>query len=247
MIPRSEAMSNDRLAALYIAAIVAGGGWVTGSSLWNVVQSDFGVLILAWAALSVLTLMAGRFTVKLPFLGCRLSISDAFLFLSVILFGVELSALTAAMDGYAASTRQKGTWHKRLFNTAGMALSIFCSARLYGAAVKAARVWDDVSVARVIVPVLVLGAAQFVLNTAIVSAVVRLKDGVSLSRVWGGALRWTGLPYLAGALAAFAISVAIEHAGVVSTFAIMPFPAVLFVLYQGAAARLQVKRAPVRG
>ena len=246
MTGNGEVTSHSRLAALYIAAIVAAGGCVTGLSLWSVGRTEFGTTILAWAALSILTLTAGRFTVKLPFLGCRVSISDGFIFLSVILFGAELATLTAAIDGYAASTRQKGAWTKRLFNSAGMALSVFFSARLYAAAVNAGGIWGDIPVAQVLLPVLLLGTAQFILNTAIVSGVLRLKEGVSMSTVWCGALRWTGTAYLAGAVAACAVSLIVQHAGFVSTFTILPFPALLFMLYQDLVARTQASKFPAR-
>lgn len=243
MSDRIHTMRSSRFATPYIGAIVLAGAWVLGISLRNVSRTEFGTAVMAWAALSILTLLAGRFTIRLPFLGCRVSLSDAFVFLSVFLFGVDLATLTAAMDGYAASARQKGTWVKRLFNMAGMAISIHVAGRLFVAA-QESHSWGVQ--AGLIVPVLFLGATQFVMNTAIVSAVVRLKEGVALTTVWCNALRWTGTAYLAGALAAAAVFVIIQHAGVISTVAILPFPAMLYFAYQTAFQRMQAKKLPVR-
>ncbi len=247
MSDRVHTMQSSRFATPYIGAIVLAGAWVLGISLRNVSRTEFGTAVMAWAALSLLTLLAGRFTVRLPFLGCRVSISDAFVFLSVFLFGVDLATLTAAIDGYAASARQKGTWVKRLFNMAGMAISIHVAGRLF-VAIQESDSWG-VQAGRIgglIVPALFLGAAQFVMNTAIVSAVVRLKEGVALTDVWRNALRWTGTAHLAGALAAAAVFVIIQHAGVISTVAILPFPAMLYFAYQTAFQRMQIKKLPVR-
>ena len=248
MLPFAKHRRSDRLASVYIGAVIAGGAWVLTLSLGDISRTAFGAGVLAWAAMAILTLMAGRFTVRLPLLGCRVSISDAFIFLSILLFGAALATLTGALDGYAASARQKGTWIKRAFNTAGMAISVNLSARLFAAAMHAGGIWGDkpLPIGRLILPVLFLGVAQFLLNTAIVSGVVRLKEGVPVIKVWRSSLRWTGTAYMAGAVAAAVVFVMIQHAGVLSVVAILPFPAVLYVTYQAASSRPLAGKLPVR-
>ena len=79
------------------------------------------LVILAWLGIAALTLLIGRLSVKLPFPNCRVSFSDALIFLSVLVYGGDFGTLTAALDGFASSTRQNGTAHKKAFNTAGAA------------------------------------------------------------------------------------------------------------------------------
>ena len=116
---------------LYIGAVAAAGAAVLVASVSNVLDLGFQSGELAWLGIAVLTVLIGRLSVKLPLPNCRVSFSDAFIFLSVMVFGGDLATLTAALDGFASSSRDKGTWHKKAFNTAGMALSVNLSARVF--------------------------------------------------------------------------------------------------------------------
>jgi hypothetical protein len=167
---------------------------------------------------------------------CRVSLSDALVFLSVLLFGPALATVTGALDGYAASSRQRGTWQKRLFNTTAMAVSVHLAARLFMLAAHRGGVWGEsgLTASRLVVPLLVLAAAQYVLNTALVGGIVTLKEGVPFMAVWRGSVCWSGTGYLAGSIAAALAFFAVRQAGVFSFVVILPFPAIFFLAYQAA-------------
>src|SRR5207245_4999484 len=125
--PRSDDMKGN----LYIGVVAAAGGAVLVSSVSNVLALGFQSNELAWLGIAILTMLVGRLSVKLPLPSCRVSFSDAFIFLSVMVFGGDLATLTAALDGFASSGRDKGTWHKKAFNPAGLALAVNLSARVF--------------------------------------------------------------------------------------------------------------------
>src|SRR5712692_10412012 len=112
-------------AKLYIGAVAVGGGAVLLQSLRELVQAGIGPRLFAWVAIAALTILLGRLTVKLPLAtSCRLSFSDAFIVLSLLLFGVGPATLIGGLEGFFATPRGRGTGAKKLFNTTGIAIAV---------------------------------------------------------------------------------------------------------------------------
>lgn len=221
---------------LYIGAVAAVGVAVLAGSVRNILQGGFGAEDLAWVGIAMLTVLVGRLSVKLPLPSCRVSFSDAFVFLSVMVFGVDYATLTAAIDGFASS---RGTWQKRLFNTAGMAISVNLSARAFTRLLPEGGVWGTrFSPEELLLPVAAMAFAQYALNTALVSGVVALKEHASLMVIWQDSSPWAGTAYLAGSLAAAIVFLVVRELGVVSAFAILPFPGILYLTYRACLERL---------
>lgn len=224
---------------LYIGAVAAAGAAILAGSLRSILTSGFGTQDLAWLGIAVLTVLVGRLAVRLPLPHCRVSFSDAFVFLSVMVFGGDYATLTAALDGFASSSRARGTWHKRLFNTAGMAISVNLSARVFARLLPEGGVWGArFSAVELLLPVAALAFTQYVLNTALVSGVVALKEHVSLVAIWQDSSPWAGTAYLAGSAAAAVVFLVVRELGAVSAFAILPFPGILYLTYRACLDRL---------
>lgn len=224
---------------LYIGAVAAAGAAILAGSLRSVLTSGLGTQDLAWLGIAILTVLVGRLAVRLPLPHCRVSFADAFVFLSVMVFGGDYATLTAALDGFASSSRGRGTWHKRLFNTAGMAISVNLSARVFARLLPEGGVWGSrFSAVELLLPVAALAFTQYVLNTALVSGVVALKEHESLLAIWQDSSPWAGTAYLAGSTAAAVVFLVVRELGVVSAFAILPFPGVLYLTYRACLDRL---------
>jgi len=224
---------------LYIGVVAAAGTAVLVASMSNMFAVGFESSQLAWLGIAILTVLVGRLSVKLPLANCRVSFSDAFIFLSVMVFGGDLATLTAGLDGFASSSRDKGTWHKKAFNTAGMALSVNLSARVFARLLPHGGLWGPgFSAVDLMVPVAALAFTQYALNTALVSGVVALKEGQSLVAIWQDSSPWAGTAYLAGAVAAAIVFLVVRDLGVASAFAILPFPGILYLTYRTCLDRL---------
>ncbi len=235
-------------ADLFIGAVVVAGTAVVGSSLRNIVADGLDARHLAWLGIAVLTLLVGRLSVRLPFPNCRVSFSDALIFLSVLVFGGDFGTLTAALDGFASSSRQTGSIHKTAFNTAGMAVSVRLSAWLFAQLLPDAVSAQRLSPADLLLPVGALALAQYVLNTVLVSIAVALKDHASFVATWRTASPWAGVAYLTGSLAAAAVFVAVRDLGVIFAFVVLPFPVILHFTFRACLSQLirQKATAPVR-
>jgi len=224
---------------VFIGVVAAAGAVVLGQSLFRLIAGGFEAQDLAWVGIALLTLLVGRLSVTLPLPHCRVSFSDGFIFLSAMVFGRDMATLTAALDGFASSSRAKGDLHKKVFNTAGMALSTNMAARVFETLTPTGGLWTArMTVADLLVPVAALAVAQYVFNTALVSSVVALKEHQSIVSIWQSSSPWAGTAYLAGSIAAAIVFLVVRELGVVSAFTILPFPGILYLSYRACLDRL---------
>src|SRR5712692_3280193 len=174
--------AKERLATAYLGAVGAAGTALLGLSLCGVARADLGGWGLpAWAALALLTVATGRLSVRLTLPSCIVSVSYAFIVLTVLLLRAGPSSVVGALDGFAASVRSRGGWQKRAFNAAGMAISVGLAARLFARVTPTAGPWG--SPGRLLAAVLLLAAVQYLVNTALVSGAAALRDHVSPLRL----------------------------------------------------------------
>ena len=235
----------DVTADLFIGAVVVAGTAVVGSSLRNIVADGLDARHLAWLGIAVLTLLVGRLSVRLPLPNCRVSFSDALTFLSVLVFGGDCGALTAAIDGFASSSRQTGSIHKTAFNTAGMAVSVRLSAWLFALLLPDAASGPGISPVDLLLPVTTLALSQYVLNTLLVSTAMALKDHASFLATWRSASPWACIACLIGSLAAAAVFVVVRDLGVVLAFAVLPFPIVLHFAFRAFLSHRVLQKSAV--
>lgn len=230
---------GDTKAHLFIGAVTAAGAAILMASLLQVQAAGLERRHLAWLGLAVLTLAVGPLSVRLPLPNCRVSFSDSSIFLVLLSFGPDFATLTAALDGLAASTRQGGAWYKRAFNTAGMAISVSLSSRVFTRLLPEAGVWDPgLTAFDLVLPIVALVITQYLGNTALVSTVVALKERASLVAIWQEASPWAGAAYVVGSVAAAIVFFAVREQGIISVFALLPFPAVLYLAYRACLNRV---------
>src|SRR5215510_3470108 len=95
-----KAMPRSGYGRLYLSAVILAGSSIAVIALRNVMLrptwSD-------WVVLAALTLLTGSFTVKIPSLLARISVSDAFVFASVLLFGPSVATVITAVDSLVAT------------------------------------------------------------------------------------------------------------------------------------------------
>ena len=91
-------------------------------------------LFAQWSLLALLTLISGSASVKLPWANVSISISEAFVFTVVLLYGPAAGTLTVALDCLVISfwiARRRPELYRALFNIAAPVLSAWCSAHLF--------------------------------------------------------------------------------------------------------------------
>src|SRR4029078_2054064 len=85
---------------LYIAAVIVSGITALASSLYDCVLQP---LPLQWYMLAALTLVSGSATVTLPTVGASISVSETFVFASVLLFGPAAGTIHVPLAGLVSA------------------------------------------------------------------------------------------------------------------------------------------------
>ena len=115
---------------VFLAFVIAAGLVAIAASVYQLhVQS----IEQQWYLLAALTLVSGSATVNLPSIPATISISETFVFASVLLFGSAAGTVTVALDGLVISfwmAKRRPEWFRALFNMTAPAISIWCASQL---------------------------------------------------------------------------------------------------------------------
>ncbi len=119
-----------RGARVYVALVVLAGAAVVAHSVHRLYIDPIGP---QWFVLAALTLLTGSFTVKVPSIAAYLSVSETFVFASVLIFGPAAGAITVLLECLVILFWMKrgASIHKLLFNTAALAIAIWVSGTIF--------------------------------------------------------------------------------------------------------------------
>lgn len=202
-------MSNGRfrdlpgLTRAYIAAVVAVG--------LVAICLAFGQLFLhhvgwKWTLLALLTLVSGSATVNLPGLPATVSVSETFVFTSVLLFGPAAGTLTVALDALVISFwwyRKGHPSYKVIFNVAAVSLTLWIASHLFYAWSPYGPLYSlqdrEIRIQAVLVPLLGFTVAYYALNTWLISLAIALERHTSPLKIWRENFIWIALNYFGGA------------------------------------------------
>jgi hypothetical protein len=193
----------------YLPIVSAAGLLVVGHCISELIRDPMEP---QWLTLAALTLLTGSFTVKLPSLPVRLSVSETFVFASVILFGTCAGTLTVALEiliVIRAGTGRKARDPLRvLFNVSSAALSIWVAGEaFYAIAGSGPFSRDQIELRSLLPPLIALASLYFFLNSGMVATAVAIQSGRSPFQVWRTNFPALSLNYVGGAsLAALLVS-----------------------------------------
>ena len=194
-------MNKERLNKLFIALIIALGTLVCCFSVYRLplAQIDIPFLIL-----SVVTICLGsRIGIEVSRPKFQITISDTFIFVTILMYGGELAILLAAAEALCTSLRARWKVSTILFNTGLLASSTFITvwvvSFLFGSIVDLSR--GDIS-ARFAVAICVMAAVQCLANSVPAAMREALKLKQPFLHLWKQYYFWTSITYFAGASAA---------------------------------------------
>jgi putative nucleotidyltransferase with HDIG domain len=224
---------------IYIVLVIAAGLAVIGSSLSDVMANPPG---LEWLVLAALTLFTGSFTVKLPSLSARISVSETFVFTSVLLFGPTTGTLTVVLDVLVISfwtNSQKRHPLRLLFNVTASAIAIRAASdvffRLSGAHAGAIGRND---VGHLIVPVFSFALLYFLINTALVTGALAAERGGNLFRIWIRHFPGVSINYFVGSSIAMLIVTYTNRLDVTVLGIILPLLVISYLTFRTSMGRL---------
>ncbi len=228
-------VSPQRLLKPYMWLVIVLGVAVTSFSLRRFPLSQ---LTPEYLILSVIAIAIGsRVSIKLPNLripgfSSDISLSDSFVFLSLLLCGGEAGVLLGATEAFVSSLRVTKKNLTRFFNSATMAISTFLTVWAlryqFGSLESLGR---NSSVAKLIMAICMMAMLQYIFNSGLVSTGMALRFGMALWDTWEKYYLWTLIPYLIGACTAVATLKLIHEIGFYGFLFVAPVLVILYFIY----------------
>ena len=189
----------------YILVVVAVGALTVVEAVYGLVSQDTG---WRWLVLAVLTFLSGSATLKLPSLPATISVSETFVFTSVLLFGASAGTLTVALDAFVISCwsyRRGDPFYKIIFNLFALPLTIWVAAHVYFALPGVEPLFrnQNVQISALFLPLALLATLYFLLNSWIITFAIALEGRLSPLRIWREHFTFLSLNYFGGASVAF--------------------------------------------
>jgi putative nucleotidyltransferase with HDIG domain len=232
--------SLDSSARLFIGAIVATGLLVIGYSVYALRSTP---VTSQWFVLAALTLLSGSITVKLPGIDASISVSETFVFTSVLLFGAAAGTLTVTLDGLIISLwlLRKGIgFHKLLFNMAAPALSIWLAAQLFFFVTGVPPLTQHATGLSALLPGLLLFAVvYFLLNSWLMATAVSFEESSSPIDIWRHNFLWLSLSFFSGASVSILLVSISREINLTALAVIVPLLIISYLTYHTSMARVE--------
>jgi putative nucleotidyltransferase with HDIG domain len=224
---------------LYVAVVAAAGLLVVGHCITVLIAQPVG---WEYVILAMLTLLSGSFTVRIPSFQARISVSETFVFTTVLLFGECAGTLTVALDVLvAAITSQRRTLQpiRVLFNISSASLSLWIASSLFylTAGIKPLSV-EATRVPELVWPLVLLTSVHFILNSGLVTIAMASERNESAIDIWLRIFPWLSINYFGGASVA---ALLVSYTRTVDFFALsllVPLLVISYLTYKTALGRV---------
>lgn len=236
----ASSRSRSSLGRAYLTAVP----WVgTAVLVWALTDLVLRPPDSSWWALAALTIFTGSFTVKIPGLVARLSVSEPFVFAATLWFGPSVGAVTAALDALIMSLwLMPGlkTLHRLSFNVSVLVISIWISSHAFFA-ISGVDVENPQysSLALLVGPLYVFTACCFLLNSGMIATALAIERQQSGLRIWREQFLWLSLNYFGGASVAALLVVYAKSIDWAVIGAIVPLLAISYLTFRTTLGRLE--------
>ena len=233
--PRPDKVLPIKL-RLYVGVVIVLGAAAIGSSIGQLPATPF---VREWMLFAVLGVLAGTYAVKVPGLSARISVSDTFFLASGMLFGPAPAMLALAVDSSIMSWRRSYNRVKLLFNACGPALSLYIATHAFFALTGGPPLASQpVPIPSLILPLAVMTAVWFVMNSGLTSAALALESGTPVLEVWKRFAVFS-VNYAAAASAAFCVVMVLNYASLTTAAAVLPVVFIFHITIQSWLGRLE--------
>jgi diguanylate cyclase (GGDEF)-like protein len=191
---------------------------------------DVRLLVLAGA----MVLVSSRLTVQIPRVNTKVTVSHAFIFLVVLLYGGFAGIIVAAVEGFFSGLRitRGQESHKRVLVVGFNAAMMLCSTALTVAVVELSlgpiNELRSHGLSNFVTAVVTMGLVQYFGNSGICALGLAFYAGAPFWRTWHQHYLWTSVTYLVGAPIAAASLNSVEKAGLPVLVVCVP---AIFIVY----------------
>jgi signal transduction histidine kinase/ActR/RegA family two-component response regulator len=222
---------NEKLVAAYMWVTACAGGLIYFVAAYRMDLTKVDLQLAVLAAITIF--LSSRISIKIPQFRSQISVSDTFIFLTLVLYGCEPAILLAATEALFSSFRFSRKHITILFNWGCAAWSAcvtsYALRLFYG---------DPVSLSagplsgKFITAIALMALVQYASNSGIVAICGALKAGAPIWQTWKKHYLWTSVTYFAGASAAAVIAKLMGLFGFYALIITLPIIAIVFFTYQ---------------
>jgi putative nucleotidyltransferase with HDIG domain len=196
-----------------------------------------------WLILAALTLLTGTFTVKVPTLAARISVSEAFVLTSVLMFGPDVGTVIVAFDAMIMSFWMETDGRSRvrtLFNLSAVAFAIWSSSQVFFAMVGGSPAsLENIRLARLAAPLLVLAGLFFLINSWLVAFALAAERRQNVVALWTENFPWLSLNYFGGASVAALLVAYTRSVDVGALAVIVPLLVISYLTQRTSLGRVE--------
>jgi diguanylate cyclase (GGDEF)-like protein len=226
---------KEKRTNLYLAILAPCG---LAAILWALVRFPYGNITVGMVALSIVTiLLSSNLRFQLPRVKIHITISDALVFLSMIMYGGPAAILITVLETAFASWnfRRQGVTMKRktiAINLLISALTVFVTAMaarsIFGPAPDVIKLASGTFVSMLAIITL----TQFLVNSFCVSAFISIKSGTAFWKVWHEYCLNALVMYISGGVMAGFGAKALEQIDGVLFVAVIGFFGLVYFTYR---------------
>jgi putative nucleotidyltransferase with HDIG domain len=223
---------------IYIAAVLTAG-------IATLVHSGFSLLMTPpephWLVLAILTILAGSFSIKLPSITARFSVSDAFVFASVLSFGGNVASVIVALDTLILTNWRHSSDRaplRVLFNMSAGTLAIWSSSQFFAILLPDVQA-SGVPLNQLVGPVLGLAVSYFAFNSGLIALAVGFEQRSSPFVIWRDNFAWLILNYIGGASVALLLVTYASALDLSILGAIVPLLIIIYLTFRTSLDRVE--------
>jgi signal transduction histidine kinase/ActR/RegA family two-component response regulator len=220
-------MNNTRLREIYTRFVIAAG---VATLLLCFATLDPARLDVKFFLLAAVTIFSSaRIEVQIPHASGHITISDTFIFLTMLLYGGVPATLLAATEGAYASYSFRNTPKTVAFNGAQMMISTYVTTnvmRFFFGPITDLPHTENIK--GFFTAICVMALVQYLANSGLASIYMAFRKGTGVGQTWSKYYLWSSITHLAGASAAGLISRVVVRFGYYYVLLATP---VLFVVY----------------
>lgn len=190
--------------------------------------------------------LGSRITVKIPRVTSHISVSDTFIFLTLLLYGGELAVLIAAAEAVLSAWRFCNKKITVFFNAGAMAIS---TTAVVGVLMLSGFMAEDKlhgrggSIQSFVVVLSLIAMTQFAVNTCLAVIHDFLKNDLPIWETWKSKYIWTFISYFAGVLGAGLLVQLNDTVGFGMLFAVIPVILFVFLTYRMYLNNVEISMA----
>jgi len=217
--------------ARYMALAAGAGAAAALFSLWRLEWARLDWSFAVLAAIAVAT--GARAIVSIPRVKGEVTVSDTFIFLTMMLYDGEAAVILAFVEALCSSARITKTWLTAFFNSGIMACSTFLA--VWAGRAFFSHIPDAVTLefsSKNVGFLCAVALTHYASNSALAAVREALRDRKPVWKTWKHSYLWISITTFSGASAAMVIARLINATGFYSVILIFPMVAIVYLTYR---------------